>query len=216
MQTRPDKSGIQAESVKAIAATAETVIRWGHDQFGAGLCLMASMQDTVLIDISMRVDRAIPVVFLDTGYHFAETLETVQLVQARYGIEIEVVGPFQTPRADIEPGSCCEAKPALLDNALNGRTAWMSGLRRVETSHRAAADLIEIDRRGMTKINPLAQWADRDVDAYLNEHDLIVNPLLDLGYTSIGCQPCTALPESADRRSGRWAGSTRNECGLHL
>jgi phosphoadenosine phosphosulfate reductase len=218
MKTRPVESGIDPDiRAKAIGLTAETAlasIEWARQEFGTGLCLLASMQDAVMIDLVMRVDRSIPVVFLDNGYHFDQTLQTLAAVEARYDIDVEVVGPRLAP-GDIESGRCCDLKAPLLLEALEGRTAWMSGIRRVETEVRAGAELVEIDRRGLFKINPIAQWADRDVDAYIEQYDVIVNPLLSEGYTSIGCRTCTTPAGSTGGRSGRWAGTGRTECGLH-
>jgi phosphoadenosine phosphosulfate reductase len=104
-----------------------------------------------------------------------------------------------------------------LDRALQGKLAWMSGLRRAEAETRAGASIVSRDLRGLVKINPLATWSDADVEGYMADHDVPYNPLLDQGYTSIGCQPCTSLPtDPGDPRSGRWAGKGKTECGLHL
>ena len=118
--------------------------------------------------------------------------------------------------SDLAPGDCCDAKPALLERALKGSSAWISGIRRDETATRREADVIEFDRRGLVKVNPLAQWAERDVAAYILERRVVENPLRAAGYTSIGCEPCTSLPGATGGRSGRWAGSNRAECGLHV
>ena len=114
--------------------------------------------------------------------------------------------------------ACCKARKVdLLDRALAGKVAWLSGLRRDDSGARASAPIVEVDRRGLIKVNPMAAWPADDADAYGRDHDVIRNPLLADGYTSTGCWPCTELPApGADPRSGRWAGSTRTECGLHL
>ena len=196
-------------------APASKIIRWAVERFSPRLSLLASMTDAVLIDLAVKVDPSIEVVFIDTGHHFPETLETVELVRRRYGLNLRIitVGPEPAPLVD---GCCSAAKVAQLDRALVGRQAWLSGLRRSEASTRADAPIVSLDRRGLVKVNPLATWTDDDVAGYIAEHDVPVNPLVARGYLSVGCQPCT-LPVAPgdDPRSGRWAGSDRTECGIH-
>lgn len=198
---------------------ASTVIRWAVDTFGSRLCLTSSMQDTVLIDLAVKVDPQIEVIFLDTGYHFPETLETAEQVKTRYDLNL-VVPPVPLPLDDQwmdDPDGCCQArKVAPLERALAGKAAWLSGLRRDETSARASAPVISRDRRGMVKVNPIASWTDADVAGYVVDHDLIANPLLAEGYPSIGCWPCTRqVTPGEDPRAGRWTGFAKTECGLH-
>jgi phosphoadenosine phosphosulfate reductase len=173
----------------------------------------------VLIDLATKVEPSIEVVFIDTGYHFPETLETVELVRRRYGLNLRMMS---VPHHDeelwkVDPENCCSAvKVGQLDRALNGKLAWMSGLRREEAATRAGSPIIGRDIRGLIKINPIANWSDLDVQGYIEDHDVPVNPLLLRGYTSIGCMPCTTLPtDPDDPRSGRWAGRDKTECGLH-
>ncbi len=173
------------------------------------------MQDAVVIDLAMRIDRRIPVVFLDTGYHFAETLETVRRVERRYGIDVERISSPVVAVDDIAPGECCAHKASMLERALDGRAAWITGLQRTETAQRANAELIDEDRRGAIKVCPIAQWSDNDRRAYIERYEIITNPLLDDGYDSIGCRTCTTRPAEG-ARSGRWAGSDQTECGLHV
>ena len=195
------------------------VIRWAIETFGEGLCLSASMADAVLIDIATKVDPAIEVIFLDTQYHFPETLQTLERVWDRYDLNLRIMRP-ELPlddrwRTDVD-GCCGVRRVEQLDRALEGKQAWMSGLRRTEASTRADARVVAFDRRGLVKINPLATWTDLDVSGYIADHDVIVNPLRAQGYLSIGCQPCTQLPtDPDDPRSGRWAGRDKTECGLH-
>ncbi len=196
-------------------ATAAAAVCWGLQHFGGSICLLSSMQDTVLIDITMSIDRTVPVVFLDNGCHFPETLAVVQSVEQRYNISVEVVRFEGDADFHSDPFACCAVKPGLLDRALVGRDAWISGVRRLDSVERASADIIERDARGLAKINPLVQWSDMDVDAYVEVNNLIEHPLRALGYGSIGCQPCTQPALGGDLRSGRWAGSGRTECGLH-
>jgi phosphoadenosine phosphosulfate reductase len=199
---------------------ARKVIQWAVDAFSPHLCLTASMTDAVLIDLATRVDPAIEVVFIDTGYHFPETLETVEKVRRHYGLNLRMM---TVPTHDeelwkVDPGNCCSAvKVGQLDRALANKAAWMSGLRRAEAEVRATAPIVARDLRGLVKVNPLATWTDEDVAGYIADHDIIQNPLLHQGYPSIGCWPCTnPVAEGQDPRSGRWAGQDKTECGLHL
>jgi phosphoadenosine phosphosulfate reductase len=200
-------------------APAGKIIRWAVDTFHPHLCLSASMTDAVLIDLATKVEPSIEVVFIDTGYHFPETLDTVEVVRRRYGLNLRMMS---VPHHDeelwrIDPENCCSAvKVGQLDRALNGKAAWMSGLRRAEAETRVNAPVVGRDIRGLVKINPIATWTDQDVAGYITDHDVPVNPLLHQGYTSIGCMPCTTKPtDPDDPRSGRWAGTGRTECGLH-
>jgi phosphoadenosine phosphosulfate reductase len=199
--------------------SAPKVIQWAVDNFSPHLSLAASMQDAVLIDLATKVDPAIEVVFIDTGYHFPETLETVETVRRRYGLNLKImtVAPHNEELWKIDPENCCSAvKVGQLDRALAGKAAWMSGLRRSEASTRAGAPIVARDLRGLVKVNPLATWSDLDVQGYVDDHDIPINPLLGQGYTSIGCQPCTQKPvDPDDPRSGRWQGHDKTECGLH-
>jgi phosphoadenosine phosphosulfate reductase len=202
------------------SAPASDIIRWAVDTFHPHLALTASMTDAVLIDLAVSVEPSIEVVFIDTGYHFPETLETVELVRRRYGLNLRMM---TVPHHDeelwkIDPENCCSAiKVGQLDRALMGKEAWMSGLRRAESPSRADAPILSLDLRGLVKINPIATWTELDVQGYIADHDVPVNPLVHQGYPSIGCQPCThPVAEGEDPRSGRWAGRDKTECGLHL
>ena len=200
--------------------TAEKIIQWAVDTFAPHLALTASMTDAVLIDLAVKVFPAVEVVFIDTGYHFPETLETVERVRQHYGLNLRMmtVALQDEPLWQADPENCCSAvKVGQLDRALAGKAAWMSGLRRSEADSRVKAPIIARDLRGLIKINPIALWSDEDVETYIRENDVIVNPLLLDGYPSIGCQPCTQRPtDPDDPRSGRWSGSSKTECGLHL
>jgi phosphoadenosine phosphosulfate reductase len=200
--------------------SAPKIIQWAIDTFSPHLCLAASMQDAVLIDLATKVDPAIEVVFIDTGYHFPETLETVEAVRKRYGLNLRMmtVAAHDEELWKVDPENCCSAvKVGQLDRALAGKAAWMSGLRRSEAASREGAPIVARDLRGLVKVNPLATWTELDVQGYIADHDVPINPLLTQGYTSIGCQPCTQLPSDPDDpRSGRWAGRDKTECGLHV
>lgn len=198
---------------------ASKIIQWAVDSFAPHLCLSSSMQDAVLVDLATKVDPAIEVVFIDTGYHFPETLATVERVRRHYGLNLRImtVQRFDEALWEIDPENCCSSvKVGQLDRALAGKAAWMSGLRRHEAPSRAGAPIVGRDLRGLVKVNPIATWTDADVAAYVEANEVILNPLLERGYTSIGCEPCTTLPtDPGDPRSGRWSGRDRTECGLH-
>jgi phosphoadenosine phosphosulfate reductase len=197
---------------------APKIIQWAVDNFAPHLSLAASMQDAVLIDLATKVDPAIEVVFIDTGYHFPETLDTVEEVRRRYGLNLRMmtVAHHDEELWKVDPENCCSAvKVGQLDRALASKAAWMSGLRRDEAATRAKAPIVARDLRGLVKVNPIATWSDLDVQGYIEDHEIPVNPLLIQGYTSIGCQPCTSMPTDDDPRSGRWAGRGKTECGIH-
>jgi phosphoadenosine phosphosulfate reductase len=196
------------------------IIQWAVDTFHPHLSLAASMTDAVLVDLAVKVEPSIEVTFIDTGYHFPETLETVERVRRHYGLNLRMmtVPPHDEELWKVDPENCCSAiKVGQLDRALAGKDAWMSGLRRAESPTRANAPIVVRDLRGLVKVNPLATWSDLDVEGYIRDNDIITNPLLDQGYLSIGCWPCTKpVGEGEDPRSGRWSNSDKTECGLHL
>ena len=199
---------------------ASKIIQWAVDCFAPYLCMTASMTDAVLIDLAVKVDPAIEVVFIDTGYHFPETLQTVEDVRRRYGLNMRImtVAHHAEELWKLDPENCCSAiKVGQLDRALAGKAAWMSGLRRVEAASRDSAPIVVRDLRGLVKVNPIATWTGDDVAGYIAEHAVPQYPLVQQGYLSIGCEPCTkpVLPGD-DPRSGRWAGRDRTECGLHV
>ena len=211
---------LDAISAELEHASATEIVEWAIGTFGSRICVTASMADTVLIDMATKVDPDIEVVFLDTGFHFAETLQTLRRAQARYqlNLRVERAEPRTPDLFAVGVDSCCAfRKVALLDRALEDKDAWMTGLRRVDSDTRADAAIVSLDRRGLVKVCPLATWSDDDVNRYVAEHDVIINPLQFAGYPSIGCWPCTqAVLDGSDPRAGRWAGSAKTECGLHL
>ncbi|MFN8019070.1 MAG: phosphoadenylyl-sulfate reductase [Acidimicrobiales bacterium] len=199
---------------------ASKIIQWAVDNFAPHLAMTASMTDAVLIDLAHKVFPAIEVVFIDTGYHFPETLATVEEVRRHYGLNLRMMTVARQDEAlwAADPENCCSAvKVGQLDRALAGKQAWMSGLRRGEAETRAGAPIISRDLRGLIKISPIATWTDEDVDEYIAANDIIVNPLTKRGYPSIGCMPCTTpVAPGEDPRAGRWRGKDKTECGLHL
>jgi phosphoadenosine phosphosulfate reductase len=200
---------------------ASATVAWAYDRFGDDLVLAASFQDCVLIDIVYKTVPDVEVAFLDTQYHFAETLWYVEQVKARYGLNLNVIRPERDPD-DLwhnDPDACCRVrKVEPMRRALAGKAAWMSGLRRTESAARAKTPLVSYDvSRGLVKLNPIAGWSDADVAGYVKDHDLPMHPLAERGYDSIGCWPCTRpVDVGEDSRAGRWAGLDKTECGLHL
>jgi phosphoadenosine phosphosulfate reductase len=198
-------------------APAGEVLAWAVATFGSGLTVASSMQDGVLVDLAVQADPAVEVVFLDTGFHFAETVETARRMEGRYGLNLVRLRPDDEAPTYRTHGTlaCCDARKVdPLNQHLAQREAWVTGLRRAESPSRAGAATLEWDAtRGLVKINPIVGWSDDDVAAYVAEHDIVVNPLRDSGFDSIGCAPCT---QPGSGRSGRWAGTGRLECGLHL
>jgi phosphoadenosine phosphosulfate reductase len=209
-------------------ASALDLLRWTDENFGGNYIVASNMQDAVLVDLAAKVRAGVDVLFLDTGYHFVETIGTRDAVEAVYDINVVNVTPensvakqdelFGKDLFAREPNECCRMrKVEPLSKALRGYSAWVTGIRRVEAPTRANAPLISWDKAfGLVKINPLAAWTDEDMQNYIDANDVLVNPLVFEGYPSIGCAPCTAKPAAgADPRSGRWAGTSKTECGLH-
>ena len=199
---------------------AERVVEWALQTFGGRLAIAASMADTVLVHMATQIDPDVEVVFLDTGFHFSETLVTLRRAQSKYrlNLRVERAAPNAPDLFEVGTEGCCAArKVALLDRALIDKDAWITGVRRAEASTRTATAIVSRDSRGLVKICPLATWADADVERYIAQHDVIVNPLQLEGYPSIGCWPCTEpVLDGEDARAGRWRGSGKTECGLHF
>lgn len=209
------------------------VLRAVTDQFGDRIAIASSLgpQTLVVIDMLAGLGRPVPVFFLDTGLLFPETYELRERIQARYDLQIRSVRPRESVRAQAaahgdalwerDPDACCKLrKVEPLRGALSELDAWITGVRRDQSSTRGSTSLVEWDHAyGLVKVNPLADWNRARVFAYLAEHDVPYNPLLEQGYRSIGCAPCTR-PVSADvdpndERAGRWAGTGKTECGMH-
>lgn len=210
-------------------APAEHIIEWAVATFGERFCVTSSMADSVLAHVASRVAPGIDVVFLDTGYHFVETIGTRDAVAATLPVTLRTITPAQTvAEQDAEfgpdlfarnPDLCCSMrKIEPLSRMLAGYDAWATGLRRAETHHRVIAPVIGWDEsKQKVKVSPLARWSDDDVARYVNDHGILLNPLVHDGYPSIGCEPCTQrVAPGEDPRSGRWAGTTKTECGIHL
>jgi len=216
----PDLAELAQVSADLEQEPASSAVKWAWERFGDGAVLAASFQDCVLIDIAMQVAPDIEIVFLDTQYHFDETLRFVNQVRDRYDLNLRVVTPQIDPDDlwRVDPDECCAMrKVEPLARALEGKAAWLTGLRRDEAPTRTNAPVVGFDiGRGIVKINPIAAWSHDEIDNYVADRGLPVHPLRDQGYPSIGCWPCTKpVSDGDDPRAGRWAGSGKLECGLH-
>ena len=211
---------LAAVAVELELMPAGAAIRWAVDRFGDRVVLAASFQDCVLIDVATKVAPGVEVVFLDTQMHFPETYEYVETIRRVYDLNLRVVTPLVGPD-DMwrdDPNECCVLrKVEPLPRALEGKDAWITGLRRVEAPTRADAPIVGIDHgRGIVKVNPLAPCTDAYIEGYARDRGLPEHPLRAQGYASIGCAPCTRpVTPGDDPRSGRWAGRDKTECGLH-
>lgn len=207
---------------------AAVAIQWAHRRFDS-LVLMSSMGDEVLVHLASQAAPGIEVAFIDTGYHFPQTLGTAHAYELSRPLRLLTVEPLRSvaeqdaeygPRLhERDPDLCCALrKVEPLERTLAGRDAWITGMRRVDAPTRSDIDIVGVDaRRGMVKINPLAHWSEEQTQTYAQEHGVLLNPLRELGYASIGCAPCTrAVNPGEDPRAGRWAGTAKTECGLHV
>jgi phosphoadenosine phosphosulfate reductase len=221
---------VAAQAAHSLAgAPAQDVIGWAAQTFGARLCITSSMTDAVIIHLVSRQVPGIDVLFLDTGYHFPETIGTRDAVSAVYPVNVVNVTPPTTvaeqdaglgPRLySRNPDLCCYLRKVVpLEQALGPYDAWITGVRRDETEARSDTGVVSWDaQREMVKINPIVEWSQQDVDDYIAENGVLVNPLVYDGYPSIGCRTCTVkVADGADPRSGRWAGTAKTECGIHI
>ena len=209
-------------------APAENIIEWAAATFGERFCVTSSMGDAVLAHLAAKVAPGLDVVFLDTGYHFAETIGTRDAVEATLPVNLITITPVQSVAeqdasygADLyktDPDLCCKLRKVQpLADSLAGYDAWATGLRRAETHNRVIAPVVGWDaRKGKVKVSPLARWSDQQIDTYIAENGVLVNPLVYDNYPSVGCWPCTRrVAPGDDPRSGRWAGTTKTECGIH-
>ncbi|WP_309117714.1 phosphoadenylyl-sulfate reductase [Saccharothrix sp.] len=218
----------EAASVELADATAEEALAWVARTFGDSWIVASNMQDAVLVDLATKVKPDVDVLFLETGYHFAETIGTRDAVDLVYP-EVRIVNAAaEQSVADQEaefgllnrtdPNRCCHLRKVIpLQRTLKDYDAWVTGVRRVDAPTRANTPIVQWDdRNGLVKVNPIAPWSDEQFNAYIAEHGILENPLVQEGYLSIGCAPCTSKPlPGQDARSGRWAGTSKTECGLH-
>ena len=221
-------SALAAVSATLEGKPAQEIAAWAAGAFGRNVIVAASMQDVILPHLLAQVIPDVEVLFLDTGYHFPETMLTRDVAARALPITVVNASPRQSvTEQDVEfgeklhdrdPNLCCFLrKVEPLARSLEGRAAWVTGVRRAESPARADAPIISWDdAHDLVKINPLVAWFDEDVEAYQVEHDLPRNPLVAQGYPSIGCAPCTRkVARGEDPRSGRWSGKDKTECGIH-
>lgn len=209
----------------------QEIIAWAIKQFAGKIALTSSFgpESGTLLHMVSEIDKSVPVLFLETGYHFPETLEYKKKLTDRFGLtqvldlkadterKKKVVEEYQGVPYEKNPDLCCQInKVEPLDAALKNYSAWMSGIRRRQTDFRKSIRIIEEYEGGIYKISPLANFTSREAWWYLKEHQIPQHPLYEKGYLSIGCWPCTRpVQEGDDERSGRWAGKAKKECGIH-
>jgi phosphoadenosine phosphosulfate reductase len=205
------------------AMSAEDLLRWAHEEFGHRLCLTCSWQrqSSALVHMVSELGLDVDVIELDTLVLFPETYETRDKLVERYGLTLKSFQPIDPIDRlwETDPDRCCGIrKVEPLERALSGYDAWITGIRREQSSSRANAQKVEWSGRyGVWKIQPLVDWSSKRVDAYLAVNEVPYNPLHDRGYPSIGCVHCTRpVAAGEDERAGRWAGSGKLECGIHV
>jgi phosphoadenosine phosphosulfate reductase len=212
-------------------AAPQDVLAWAVDAFYPRLTMATAFgaEGCCILHMLAEIEPNVRVFNLDTGYQFPETLALRDRVMARYGIAVELVRPDLTvpeyetahggPLYGIRPDQCChDRKIVPLRRAVAGYDAWISAIRRDQTDHRAAAGVVQWDAKfALVKVNPLLTWGKKDVWSFIARHDVPYNPLHDQGYPSVGCWPCTRpVRDGEDERAGRWAGTDKKECGLHV
>jgi phosphoadenosine phosphosulfate reductase len=208
----------------------EIVLGWAVKRFFPKLLFSTAFgaEGCCLIHLLAEIEPRVRMINLDTGYQFEETLELRERIKSRYGVAVELVQPELTvqeyeakhggPLYNHEPNKCChDRKIVPLRKVLIGHDAWISSIRR-QTKDRALARAVQWDSKfNLVKVNPLLTWTLRDVWSFIYKHNVPYNPLHDRNYPSIGCWPCTEpVEDGGDERSGRWAGSAKKECGLHV
>lgn len=209
----------------------QVILRWAVRAFFPRLTMATAFgaEGCCIIHMLADIEPGVRIFNLETGYQFPETLELQQRIRSRYGIEVELVRPELSvgeyeaahggPLYQHRPDQCCHDRKVIpLRRAVEGYAAWISAIRRDQTNHRATAGVVQSDAKfNLVKINPLLSWTRKDVWSFIVKHDIPYNPLHDQGYASIGCWPCTRpVASGADERAGRWAGTAKKECGLHL
>lgn len=209
----------------------QAILKWAVRHFHPKLMMATAFgpEGCCIIHMLAEIEPNVHIINLDTGYQFTETLELRERILSRYGIAVKYIQPALTvvqyekehggPLYTHRPDQCCFDRKVLpLRQAVQGFAAWISAIRGDQTEHRKAADIVQWDPKfNLVKVNPLLRWTKKDVWGMIHQFDVPYNPLHDRGYPSIGCWPCTAaVEEGGDERSGRWAGSAKKECGLHV
>lgn len=209
------------------SADPRDILAWAWETFGEDVAATSSFQTQSLPLLHMIATTTpdLPVLFLDTGFHFSETLAYRERLTAELGLDVRVLQPelghrgFRETHGELyrkDPDRCCyHNKVEPLDSAKADLAAWITGIRRDQTAGRAEEAVLS-DDSGVWKICPMLQWTEQDVAEYIRAHDLPVHPLLQVGYPSVGCAPCTRpVVPGESSRMGRWAGFAKIECGLH-
>jgi phosphoadenosine phosphosulfate reductase len=222
---------IPAADEQLAGGTPQEILRWAVEVFHPRLTMATAFgaEGCCLIHMLAEIEPSVHIFNLETGYQFPETLELRERIKERYGIAVAFVRAESTvaeyeaahggPLYASRPDQCChDRKIVPLRRAVVGFDAWISAIRRDQTVHRAAAGVVQWDAKfDLVKINPLLGWTKRDVWDFIIKHDVPYNPLHDEGFPSIGCWPCTrAVGKGEDDRAGRWSGSEKKECGLHI
>jgi phosphoadenosine phosphosulfate reductase len=226
----PSQPSLAQVNAQLEGAPAATILRWAVEKYFPKLTMATAFgaEGCCIIHMLAEIEPRVRIFNLDTGYQFPETLELRERIKDRYGITVEYVRAETTveqyeaahggPLYNKQPDQCCfDRKVVPLRRAVVGYEAWISAIRRDQTTHRSSAGVIEWDKKfGLVKVNPLVTWTKQDVWKFITDFNIPYNPLHDRGYPSIGCWPCTRMvAEGEDDRAGRWAGSAKKECGLH-
>jgi phosphoadenosine phosphosulfate reductase len=222
---------IAAVSERLKGKQPEDVLRWAVAEFFPRLTMATAFgaEGCCLIHMLAEIEPRVRIFNLETGYQFKETLELRERIKERYGIEVEYVRPESTveeyekehggPLYRSYADQCChDRKLVPLRNAVVGYDAWLSAIRGDQTKDRGQARVVMWDAKfGLVKINPLLSWTKKEVWGFIEKHKVPYNPLHDQNYPSIGCWPCTRpVAEGDDERAGRWYGTVKKECGLHI
>ena len=197
-------------------ATAQEVLAYGVERFAPRLTMACSFQkeESVLFEMLTAITPDVRAFTIDTGVLFPETLTTWKAFEERFSVKLEVLDATSPGEPWTAENCCGAAKVRALELGLSDVDAWITGIRREQAPTRATTPKFERDeRRGIYKLNPLADWSEKDIWRYIFEHDLPYHPLHDQGYASIGCAPCT---QPGAGREGRWTGQDKTECGIHL
>jgi len=223
-----------AEAARELAvASPQTILRWAVKEFHPRLLMATAFgaEGCCIMHMLAEIEPSVTMINLETGYQFAETLELRERIKARYGIEVVYILPEKTvaeyeaehggPLYTLRPDQCCfdrKVKPLRDAMAHYDPAAWISAIRKDQTSDRGKAAVVQWDAKfQVVKVNPLLNWTKKEVWGFINKYDVPYNPLHDQDYPSIGCWPCTrAIHAGEDDRSGRWAGNVKKECGLHV
>lgn len=230
-EQRFSREELASACAKLEGKSPEEILRWGVRTFFPRLTMGTAFgpEGNCIIHMLAEIEPRVRIFNLETGYQFAETLELRERIKQRYGIEVEFIRPELTveeyeqehggPLYVIRPDQCCHDRKIIpLRKAAVGYDAWISAIRKDQTADRGKASVVQWDAKfGLFKINPLLNWTKNDVWKFIEKHDVPYNPLHDQGYPSIGCWPCTlAVNAGEDERAGRWRGTGKKECGLHV